>query len=98
MGWQLGQGVGPRVSLRKRKLQDMQLSFGGRVSGDLANIPNDDEEASRHTYAPRDTPILLVDRKDNSHGLGYNPGMGLHDSVGGKGGSDSSKGPRLACV
>ncbi|KAG6908902.1 hypothetical protein DXG01_002880 [Tephrocybe rancida] len=96
MGWRLGQGIGPRISLRKRKFQDMQLSFGGRVSSDLANIPDDDEEASKHTYAPRDTPILLVERKDNSHGLGYNPGMGLHEGTGGKGGSESFKGPRLA--
>ncbi|KAG6816148.1 hypothetical protein H0H87_008325 [Tephrocybe sp. NHM501043] len=96
MGWRLGQGIGPRISLRKRKFQDMQLSFGGHVSSELDNIPEDDDEASKHTYAPRDTPILLVDRKDNSHGLGYNPGIGLYDSLGGKGGSESSKGPRLA--
>ncbi|KAG6839878.1 hypothetical protein C0991_010860 [Blastosporella zonata] len=96
MGWRLGQGIGPRISLRKRKFQDMQLSFGGRVSSELANIPDDDEEASKHTYAPRDTPILLVERKDDSHGLGYNPGMGLHESLGGKGAPEGSKGPRIS--
>ncbi|KAG5637846.1 hypothetical protein H0H81_002983 [Sphagnurus paluster] len=96
MGWRLGQGIGPRVSLRKRKLQDMQLSFGGRVSSELVNIPDDDEEASKHTYAPRDTPVLLVERKDNSHGLGYNPGMGLHESLGGKTAAGNSTGPKLA--
>ncbi|KAH0583048.1 hypothetical protein H2248_010933 [Termitomyces sp. 'cryptogamus'] len=87
MGWRMGQGIGPRISLRKRKLQDLQLSFGRRVSNELANIQDDEEEASKHTYAPRDTPILVVERKDNSHGLGYKPGMGLHESVG----SDGSK-------
>ncbi|KAF5373290.1 hypothetical protein D9615_007371 [Tricholomella constricta] len=80
MGWRLGQGIGPRVSLRKRKLQDMELSLGGRVSSELVNIPDDDEE----------------DRKDDSHGLGYNPGMGLHESVGGKKAATSAHGPQLA--
>jgi len=37
-------------------------------------------------YAPRDTPTLVVERKDNAHGLGYRPGMGLNDNLGvGKG-------------
>lgn len=92
----MGQGIGPRISFRKRKLQDLQFSSGGRVSNELANIPEDDEEASKHTYAPRDTPIVVVERKDNSHGLGYKPGMGLHESVGGKSGSESAKGPRIS--
>ncbi|KAG6902569.1 hypothetical protein C0995_014958 [Termitomyces sp. Mi166 len=96
MGWRMGQGIGPRISLRKRKLQDLELSFGGRVSNELANIPDDDEEASKHTYAPRDTPVLVVERKDNSHGLGYKPGMGLHETVGGRGVSENAKGPRIS--
>ncbi|KAG5644860.1 hypothetical protein DXG03_007501 [Asterophora parasitica] len=95
MGWRMGQGIGPRVSLRKRRLQDIQLSHGSRVpTENAANIPEDDDEGSKHTYAPRDTPVLLVDRKDNSHGLGYNPGMGLHDSA--AGGKAGASGPRLA--
>lgn len=60
-------------------------------------IPEDDEEASKHTYAPRDTPILLVGRKDNSHGLGYHPGMGLNESLGVKSGGSAS-GPKLSGV
>ncbi|KAG6879940.1 hypothetical protein C0992_009298 [Termitomyces sp. T32_za158] len=95
MGWRMGQGIGPRISLRKRKLQDLQFS-SGRVSSEVVNIPDDDEEASKHTYAPRDTPILVVERKDNSHGLGYKPGMGLHESVGGKSGSGGTKEPRIS--
>lgn len=95
MGWRLGQGIGPRISLRQRKLQDMQASFGSRITGDVINIPEDDEEASKHTYAPRDTRILLVDRKDNTHGLGYQPGMGLNESLGVKG-SNGTAGPKLA--
>lgn len=78
MGWRLGQGIGPRVSLRQRKLQDMQAikaTRGSRGSTDILDIPDDDEEANKHTYAPRDTPLILVERKDNSHGIGYTPGM-----------------------
>lgn len=94
MGWRLGQGIGPRVSLRQRKLQDAQALRG---TEDIITIPEDDEEASKHTYAPRDTRILLVDRKDNSHGLGYQPGMGLNESLGVKG-SKGKVGPNLAGV
>ncbi|KAI5895592.1 uncharacterized protein SCHCODRAFT_02699468 [Schizophyllum commune H4-8] len=83
MGWKLGQGVGPRVSLRQRRIQDMQAASGHTLAADDIALPDDgDEEASKHTYAPRDTPVLLVPRKDNTHGLGYRPGMGLGESSG----------------
>jgi G patch domain-containing protein 1 len=87
MGWRLGQGIGPRLTWHQRRQQDLQFS-----SVD-AGIP-DDEEAKKHSYAPRDTPILSVDRKDNSHGLGYSPGMGLHEGLGVKA-SDRNSGPKL---
>ncbi|KAJ6485636.1 hypothetical protein C8R45DRAFT_1062616 [Mycena sanguinolenta] len=93
MGWRIGQGIGPRVTLRQRKLQDLQAS-GRRVAEADIVIP-EDEEATKHTYAPRDTPVLAVDRKDNSHGLGYHPGMGLSESVGG-GRNGATSGPKLA--
>ncbi|KAJ7623714.1 hypothetical protein FB45DRAFT_926546 [Roridomyces roridus] len=96
MGWRLGQGIGPRVSLRQRKLQDLQAQAlsGHRIPGADVEIPDDDEEANKHTYAPRDTPVLAVARKDNTHGLGYRPGMSLTESVGGRGGGAS--GPNLS--
>lgn len=99
MGWRLGQGIGPRVSLRQRKLQDMQAiqaTTGSRGSTDILDVPDDDEEANKHTYARRDTPLLLVERKDNSHGIGYTPGMGLNESLGAS--ANTSKGPQLACM
>lgn len=46
-------------------------------------------------FPRRDTPLLLVPRKDNSHGLGYTPGMSLNEAVSGKGNAEA-KGPRLA--
>ncbi|KAF5362261.1 hypothetical protein D9756_002204 [Leucocoprinus leucothites] len=84
MGWRVGSGIGPRVSLRQRRLQDLQSSspYGTRAAIDDIKITEEDEEGNKHTYAPRDTPVLIVERKDNAHGLGYRPGMTLHDSLG----------------
>lgn len=95
MGWRLGQGIGPRLTWRQRKLQDLQASTGPEIDVDM--IPDEDEEARKHTYAPRDTPILVAERKDNSHGLGYKPGMGLSDSIG-AGNKEGPKGPNLSCT
>lgn len=91
MGWRIGQGIGPRVTWRQRRKQDLAASTGP----DDTLPDEDDEEASKHTYAPRDTPMLIVDRKDNAHGLGYTPGMGLNDSLG-VGGKAAAKGPNLS--
>ncbi|EGN96891.1 hypothetical protein SERLA73DRAFT_111665, partial [Serpula lacrymans var. lacrymans S7.3] len=71
MGWRIGQGIGPRVTWRQRAIQD-----GRDLDAEV------DEEAKKHLYAPKNTPLLVPARKDNSHGLGYSPGMGLHDSLG----------------
>ncbi|KAJ3912518.1 hypothetical protein F5877DRAFT_53947 [Lentinula edodes] len=99
MGWRVGQGIGPRISLKQRRLQDLQASTGSAFSVDTSKtMPDEDaEEASKHTYAPRDTPVLVVERKDNSHGLGYRPGMSLNDSLGVKGSGGSSTGPNISC-
>ncbi|KAF4569550.1 hypothetical protein EYR36_009345 [Pleurotus pulmonarius] len=92
MGWKIGQGIGPRVSWRDRQQQDAQAAHNSIPS---TSIPEDDEEASKHSYARRDTTVLAVTRKDNSHGLGYRPGMSLNESLGDNGAGPSS-GPRLA--
>lgn len=97
MGWRLGQGIGPRISLKQRKAEDAlayQPATGERHTGHTLELPDDDEEASKYTYAPRDTPVLHVNRKDNSHGLGYVPGLSLNGILGGN--SGGSQGPRLA--
>jgi G patch domain-containing protein 1 len=95
MGWRLGQGIGPRLTWRQRKLQDIQASTGPEVDVGTLLADEDAEEASKHTYAPRDTPVLVVNRKDNAHGLGYQPGMGLNDRLGVRG-TDQPKGPNLS--
>ncbi|KAJ3850676.1 hypothetical protein EV368DRAFT_84315 [Lentinula lateritia] len=98
MGWRVGQGIGPRISLKQRRLQDLQASTGSNFSVNTSEVvPDEDaEEASKHTYAPRDTPVLVVERKDNSHGLGYRPDMSLNDSLGVKGNGGSSTGPNIS--
>lgn len=96
MGWRVGQGVGPRITLKQRRLQDLQASTGAGQPMDVS-LDEDSEEANKHTYAPRDTPILAVERKDNSHGLGYRPGMSLNERLGVKGGGSTSTGPKLSC-
>lgn len=97
MGWRLGQGIGPRISLKQRKAEDVlayQPATGERHTGHTLDLPDDDDEASKHTYAPRDTPVLHVNRKDNSHGLGYVPGLSLNGILGGN--SGGTQGQRLA--
>ncbi|KAG7445117.1 DUF1604-domain-containing protein [Guyanagaster necrorhizus] len=95
MGWRIGNGIGPRVSLKQRKLQDLQAFTSQALSGDDIKVADDEEEASKHMYAPRDTPVIRFDRKDNFHGLGYRPGMSLNESLGVNGGKSSS-GPNLS--
>jgi len=73
----------------------MKSSSGDRISSDL-KISEDDEEASKHTYSRRDTKVLLIERKDNSHGVGYDPEMGLNQSLGEKENEGHSKDPRIS--
>lgn len=86
MGWRPGHGIGPRVSYERRRQQDKEADV-------LSNLPEDDEEAKKHTYLPRDIPVISVKRKTNSHGLGYDPGMGLNESLGIK---KTQSGPQLS--
>ncbi|KIJ65418.1 hypothetical protein HYDPIDRAFT_27428 [Hydnomerulius pinastri MD-312] len=89
MGWRLGQGIGPRVTWRQHEIQ-----YGRDPDATSAEV---DEEAKKHTYAPRDTTLIIVERKEDFHGLGYNRGLGLQASLGvGQEGSKANQGPQLA--
>ena len=89
MGWRPGQGIGPRVTWRQREIQH------GRDPDRTG--PNVDEEAKKHMYAPKDISPIVVPRKDNFHGLGYNKSLGLHASLGIHGQeTQAAQGPRLA--
>ncbi|EIW59856.1 uncharacterized protein TRAVEDRAFT_148029 [Trametes versicolor FP-101664 SS1] len=79
MGWRPGQGIGPRVTLAQRKRQDAGfLDPSKEVDGEEDDI----EEAKKHMYPRRDIPVIIAPRKDNFHGLGYSPGLGLNESLG----------------
>lgn len=73
LGWRPGQGIGPRVTLRKLRIQEGKL---GRARAGL-DIEEEPEEASKHTYAPRDTQLLTYTAKDDKAGLGFLKGRGM---------------------
>lgn len=83
MGWRLGQGVGPRLTYAQRRAQ--QGPFAPKEE-------DEDEEAKKHLYPRKDTPVLLAPRKDNFHGLGYVPGMRLEEAVG----QNEQTGPQIS--
>lgn len=74
LGWRAGQGIGPRVTLRKLRIQEGKL---GRQRVGLDVGDDDTDEASKHTYAPRDTKLLVYESKDDKHGLGFAKGQGM---------------------
>lgn len=82
MGWREGQGVGPRVSYQQRKRQAAEI--GVRLDQDEAEADGD-PEAAKHYYAPLDRPLVLVKGSSTSNdkgwGLGYQPGMGLKETL-----------------
>ncbi|KZV64668.1 hypothetical protein PENSPDRAFT_757084 [Peniophora sp. CONT] len=92
MGWRPGQGVGPRITWRQRKIQDILAS--GRSLNDVdidALAAEEGEEVTKHMFAPRDTVAPILPRKKDAHGLGFVAGDGLGGrSIG------VSKGPKLS--
>ncbi len=93
MGWRPGQGVGPRVSWRTHKIQDL-LAAGKSINGVDIDSLDDDEEAKRHLYPPRDTVVPRVLMKTDAYGIGYKAGAGLIESLGQK--RPQTKGPKLS--
>ena len=90
MGWRPGQGIGPRITYRQRKAQDLELGIF------IEDQEGEDSEMSKHMYAPRDHPILRVERKENAQGLGYTPDLNLQQSLGRAGAPKAMSGPSLA--
>lgn len=78
MGWRPGQGVGPRVSYDQLRKQDLQSS-DLPVSAKTQEMDQDDE-AQKHTFAPRDTKVIIFRPKENHSGLGYVPGASLSEA------------------
>ena len=75
LGWRPGQGIGPRVTLRKLRIQEGKL---GRQRVGIEEDENmGDGEAEKHTFAPRDVKLLVYDAKEERQGLGYEKGVGM---------------------
>jgi G patch domain-containing protein 1 len=83
MGWRPGQGVGPRITWRQRKIQDL-LAAGKLINGINIDELDDDEEAKKHMYPQRDTPVIKLQRKNDRRGLGFIPEQGLRERLGEK--------------
>ena len=76
LGWRPGQGIGPRVSLRKLRIQE------GKLGRQRAGLGDEDEEMEEvdgktHTFAPRDVRLLVYKAKEDREGLGYEKGRGM---------------------
>ena len=91
MGWKPGQGIGPRLTARQLKLQERKIgrraAHVGRdiTSGYSAENAEDDEmddsndkDGKKHTFAPRDTKLLIFDNKQDRSGLGFARGGGMN--------------------
>lgn len=76
MGWKQGQGLGPRVSAKRRR-ELMLLAKGHIEPGPSSQVFNGasedtkDEEAEKHMYAPPDTSLPLFEDKKDTRGLGW---------------------------
>jgi G patch domain-containing protein 1 len=70
LGWRPGQGIGPRVSARKRKLQAQKLGLPLNDDDEV-----DEEQIGKHTFAPRDVKLLVYETNGDSTGLGFVKGM-----------------------
>lgn len=88
MGWRLGQGIGPRITYQQLRAQE-----GNPIQPD----EQIDEENLKHLYAPRDTKLVVYNKKENAFGLGYAAGDGLTNLVrGSNGGVEAESGPNIS--
>ena len=84
LGWRPGQGIGPRVTLRKLRLQEGKL---GRIRVGMEDGDEEmaEEVAGKHTFAPRDAKLLVYEAKEDKEGLGYEKGRGMEQLSGRRG-------------
>ncbi|OWZ54348.1 G patch domain-containing protein 1 [Cryptococcus neoformans 125.91] len=74
LGWRPGQGIGPRVTLRKLRIQEGKL---GKARLGMDDSGHEDAEAGKHTFAPRDVKLLVYESKEDKQGLGFEKGKGM---------------------
>lgn len=75
MGWRPGQGIGPRVSARKRKIQEAKI-LGRRTRQEAVDGVIDEEE-EKHLFAPRDSKLMVFEQKEGKEGLGFVKSQGM---------------------
>lgn len=78
MGWRLGQGLGPRVTFKRR---NEMLALAGR---DTSTLDKEDEEADKHLWPPPDTQMPVFNTKADAKGLGWrgeSRGGGLDEAL-----------------
>lgn len=76
MGWRPGHGIGPKLTYEQHKREAL-LAHSSVASGTEMNEPEDHDEAKKHLYPRTDTKVVVIPRKDDKHGVGYEPGASL---------------------
>ena len=76
MGWREGQGIGPRISAQARRRQAAEMGVQSTLEDDA-----EDEEASKHLFAPLDRPLALYEAKEDLRGLGSDAVQTLDQAV-----------------
>jgi G patch domain-containing protein 1 len=94
MGWRLGQGVGPRVTYDQLRKQDLLSSSVPALAS--SNEMGEDDEAKKHSYAPRDSVVTVFRPKENSFGLGYVPGAALLEMLHGQSSEGRPGSPKIS--
>lgn len=78
MGWRSGQGLGPRISFKKRL---EMLALMGKAPPD---DEKEDKEAGKHLWPPPDTPMPIFSTKQDTKGLGWtgqSSNVGLDEAI-----------------
>lgn len=68
------------MTLRKLRLQESKLGKAQQGGSTMVMDMDDDGpggEASKHTFAPRDTRLMVFDAREGREGLGYEKGRGM---------------------
>lgn len=76
MGWRIGHGIGPKLTYEQHR-REMMLAHSTLDPEMKIDEPEDHDEAKRHLYPRRDTKVLVMPKKDDKHGVGYDPGASL---------------------
>ena len=57
------------------------LAHSVLAPGLVVNEADDHDEAKKHMYPRQDTKVTVIPRKDDKHGVGYDPGASLNAMV-----------------